>query len=62
MEDDEELLEKIHLDRKSAIVRLTTSLRNYELDLRKVDEKEAKAMRKVLSRMNRDRRIRLLGI
>ena len=61
-EDDEELLEELHLDRKSAVVRLTTSLRTYELDLRKVDEREVKVMRKVLTRMNYDRRIRLLGI
>lgn len=40
MEDDEEMLEELRLDRKSAVVRLTTSLRTYELDLRKVDEKE----------------------
>ena len=62
VEDDEELLEELHLDGKLAIVRLTTSLRTYELDLRKVDETEVKAMRKVLARMNYDRRIRLLGI
>ncbi|WP_245643865.1 hypothetical protein [Paraburkholderia oxyphila] len=62
VEDDEELLEEFHLDRKSAIVRLTTSLRNYELDIRKVDEREVTAMRKVLARMNYDRRFRLLGI
>lgn len=62
VEDDEELLEELHLDRKSAVVRLTTSLRTYELDLRKVDEREVQAMRKVLARMNYDRRIRLLGI
>jgi hypothetical protein len=62
VEDDDELLEELHLDRKSAVVRLTTSLRNYELDLRKVDDREVKAMRKVLARMNYDRRIRLLGI
>ncbi|WP_434667210.1 hypothetical protein P5W99_38495 [Paraburkholderia sp. A3BS-1L] len=62
VEDDEELLEALHLDRKSAVVRLTTSLRNYELDIRKIGEREVKAMRKVLTRMNYDRRIRLLGI
>jgi hypothetical protein len=62
VEDDEELLEELHLDRKSAVVRLTTSLRTYGLDLRKVDEKEVKAMRNVLSRMNHDGRFRLLGI
>lgn len=62
VEDDEELLEELHLDRKSAVVRLTTSLRTYELDLRKVDEREVQAMRKVLARMNYDRRIGLLGI
>lgn len=62
VEDDEELLEELHLDRKLAVVRLTTSLRTYELDLRKVDEREVKAMREVLARMNYDRRIRLLGI
>jgi len=39
VEDDEELLEELHLDRKSAVLRLTTSLRNYELDLRNVDER-----------------------
>ncbi|MGF6604010.1 hypothetical protein P3T23_008765 [Paraburkholderia sp. GAS448] len=62
VEDDEELLEELCLDRKSAVVRLTTSLRNYELDLRKVDEREVTAMRKVLVQMNYDRRIRLVGV
>jgi hypothetical protein len=62
VEDDEELLEALHLDSKSAVVRLTTSLRNYELDIRRVDEREVKAMRKVLTLMNYDRRVRLLGI
>jgi hypothetical protein len=61
-EDDDEFLEELHLDRKSAIVRLTTSLRNYELDLRKVDEREVEAMRKVLAQMNYDCRIRLMGV
>ena len=62
VEADDELLEELHLDGKSAVVRLTTSLRNYELDVRKVDEGEIKAMRKVLARMNYDRRIRLSGV
>ncbi|NPT62477.1 hypothetical protein [Paraburkholderia elongata] len=62
VEDNEELLEELCLDRKSAVVRLTTSLRIYELDLRKVDEKEVTAMRKVLVQMNDDRRIRLVGV
>ncbi|WP_233860317.1 hypothetical protein [Paraburkholderia sp. HD33-4] len=62
VEDDEELLEALHLDRKSAVVRLTTSLRNFELDIRKVDEREVKAMREVLTQMNHDGRIRLLGV
>ncbi len=62
VEDDDEMLEEVHLDGKSAVVRLTTSLRSYELDLRKVDEREVKAMRKVLTRMNYDRRIRLFGV
>jgi hypothetical protein len=62
VEDDEEVLEELRLDRKSAVVRLTTSLRTYELDLRKVDEKEVTAMRKVLGQMNYDRRIRLVGV
>jgi hypothetical protein len=62
LEDDDELLKELHLDRKSAVVRLATSLRNYELDVRKVDEGEIKAMQKVLARMNYDRRIRLSGV
>jgi hypothetical protein len=62
LEDDDELLKELHLDRNSAVVRLATSLRNYELDVRKVDEGEIKAMQKVLARMNYDRRIRLSGI
>nr|WP_318290123.1 hypothetical protein [Paraburkholderia sp. BL8N3] len=62
MEDDDELLEELRFDGKSAVVRLTTSLRNYELDVRKVDEGEIKTMRHVLVRMNFDRRIRLLGV
>jgi uncharacterized protein YlaN (UPF0358 family) len=59
---EDELLEELRFDGKSAVVRLTTSLRNYELDIRKVDEGEIKAMRKVLARMNYDRRIRLSGV
>jgi hypothetical protein len=43
-------------------VRLTTSLRNYELDLRKVDDRQVKAMREVLTQMNHDGRIRLSGV
>ncbi|SDR62553.1 hypothetical protein [Paraburkholderia tuberum] len=62
VEDEEELLEELHLDRKSAVVRLTTSLRDYDLDIRKVDEREVKAMREVLIQMNYDGRIRLLGV
>jgi hypothetical protein len=62
LENDEELLEALHLDIKSAVVRLTTSLRSYELDLLKVDEREVKAMRKVLTQMNYDGRIRLSGV
>ena len=62
VEADDELLEELHLDDKSAVVRLTTNLRNYELDVRKVGEREIKSLRKVLVRMNYDRRIRLLGV
>ena len=62
LEDDDELLEEFDLDRKSGVVRLTTSLRKYALDVRKVDEGEIEAMRQVLARMNYDRRIRLTGV
>jgi hypothetical protein len=61
VENDDEVLEEIHLGTKPAVVRLITNLRNYDLDLRKVDEKEVKAMREVLSRMNHDRRIKILS-
>ncbi|MFL9937244.1 hypothetical protein P0D88_52050 [Paraburkholderia sp. RL18-103-BIB-C] len=62
VEDNEELLKELCLDRKSAVARLTTSLRIYELDLQKVDEKGVTAMRTVLVQMNHDRRIRLVGV
>lgn len=45
-----DLLEEVYLDEHSAIVRLTTELQTYELDVRKVDPDDLGSMRAVLRR------------
>ena len=60
--DDDDFLEEAYWNAETATIRLKTQMRTYELDLRKVDRRSLSAMRKVLKKMNFDRRIRLSGI
>src|SRR5450759_1191045 len=43
--DEEDFLEAVHWDENSEIIRLTTRLETYELDLRKVDQPSVTSMR-----------------
>jgi len=61
-EEEDEFLQEAHFDRDAAVVRLKTRRRDYELDVRKVDKDEIKAMRKVLVKMNFDHRFQLSGV
>jgi hypothetical protein len=59
--DDRDLLREVRYSKSERTVHIETSLRTYDLDVRKVDEEELAEMRKVFHRMNRDRRFRCLG-
>ncbi|MGH8614719.1 MAG: hypothetical protein ACREYF_22495 [Gammaproteobacteria bacterium] len=60
--DEDDFLEEVHFDEDSAVVRLKTELRIYELDVRKVERRDLKAMRKVFRAMNFDDRVQLSGV
>ncbi|MGH8604234.1 MAG: hypothetical protein ACREXR_16110, partial [Gammaproteobacteria bacterium] len=60
--DEDDFLEEVHFDEDSAVVRLKTEFRSYELDVRKVERRDLKAMRKVLRAMNFDGRVQLSGV
>jgi hypothetical protein len=60
-EDDDYLQEVIYSEAEST-VRLKTSSRRYELDVRKVDTKELRKMRQVLGKMNYDQRVQMSGV
>lgn len=62
IEDEHDLLEEVRWNEKSAVLELKTQLRNYELDLRKVDKKSFLAMRKVLGKMNHNGCVRMSGV
>ena len=61
-EDEHDLLEQVRWNEKAAILKLETQLREYELDLRKVDKSSLRSMRKLLKKMNYDGRIQLVGV
>ena len=60
--DEEDVLETVYWDENSEIIRLTTQLKTYELDLRKVDRPSITSMRKLLKTMNYDHSIHLSGV
>jgi hypothetical protein len=62
IEDEHDLLEEVRWNEKSAILKLETQLRSYELDLRKVDKKSFSTMRKVLKKMNYDGCVQIFGV
>ena len=61
-EDGDDFLLKFDYGEADAIVRIQTSIREYELDVRKVDASELKQMRKVVKKMNFDQRFQTSGI
>jgi hypothetical protein len=61
-DDEEDWLEEVQWDKQGAVIRLKTRRRSYQLDLRKVDRNDQSAMRKVLKKMNYDRRIPMSGV
>ncbi len=60
--DEDDLVEEVHWNNDTETVRIKTERRTYELDLCKVDRKSLKAMRKMLKKMNYDRRFLLSGV
>ena len=60
--DDEELLEGVTYDEEAAVVHLKTIRAGYDLDVRRVDRRELRAMCRVLRRMNFDGRVQLSGV
>lgn len=61
-EEDDDLLEEVHLEADSAVVRLKTIRRTYEPDVRKLDRSDLLAMDTILRKMNFDGRVQLSGI
>jgi len=60
--NEDEFLEEVHFDEKTATVRLKSDATTYELDIRRVDRREVKAMCEVLRKMNLDGRVQLSGV
>jgi hypothetical protein len=55
-------LEEVNYSASEKTVELKTRRRRYRLDMRRVDPEEIAAMRKVLRKMNFDKRFRAMGI
>ncbi len=61
-EVEDAFLQEVDYLEAQSVVRVKTSSRQYELDVRKVAAKELKRMRQVLHKMNYDKRFRTLGV
>jgi hypothetical protein len=61
-DDEDDYLEEVRFSEQERTVELKTREHTYELDLRGVDRKEINAMRKLLRKMNYDRRVKLFGV
>jgi len=61
-DDEDDYLQKIDYAEADAIVRIRTSSRKYELDVRKVDSDDLKKMRTVLRKMNYDQKFETSGV
>ncbi len=59
---EEDNLQEVAFLETERIVRLKTSLHQYELNVRKVDTEELKQMRNILHKMNYDHRFQTSGI
>jgi len=62
VDDQDDYLQKIDYLEADAVVRIQTSSREYELDVRKVDVSDVKKMRKILKKMNYDQKFQTSGI
>jgi hypothetical protein len=60
--DDDDFLQKVEYAESEAIIRIQTSSRKYELDLRKVGPDDLKRMRQILKKMNYDQKFQASGI
>jgi|SRR5450756_963871 len=60
--NDDDFLQKVDYSDREATVRIQTSSRKYELDVRKVDAAELKNMRKLLKQMNYDQKFQISGV
>ena len=61
-DEEDEFLQKVEYASGEAIVRLQTTARKFELDVRKVDPGELNNMRKLLKLMNYDHKLQLSGV
>ena len=62
LEDEDDFLQRIDYAEAEAIVRIQTTAREYELDLRKIGAGELKQMRKILKKMNYDQKFQTSGV
>ena len=61
-QDEDDYLQKIDYVEADAIVRIQTSSREYELDVRRVDADDLKKMRTILKKMNYDQKFQTSGV
>ena len=60
--DEVDPLEEVRFSEHTGTVHIKTRARLYELDVRKVNRQELSSMRKVLRKMNYDRRFKMSGL
>ena len=61
-DDEDDFLQKIDYLESNSIVRIQTSSREYELDVRKVGTDELKKMSMILKKMNYDQKFQTSGL
>ena len=61
-DDEDDFLQKIDYLQSNSIVRIQTSSREYELDVRKVGTDELKKMSMILKKMNYDQKFQTSGL
>ena len=61
-DDEDDYLQKIDYEEADAIVRIQTSSRQYELDVRKIEVDDLKKMRKIMKKMNYDQKFQTSGV
>jgi hypothetical protein len=61
-DEEDDYLEAVGFLEAEQLVRIKTSLHDYELDVQKTDKNELKKMRQILHRMNFDKKFQILGV